>query len=177
MKVLNGLNPGTKLFLEVVRKDKKKETIELTLGEFPGTTRGEEGTIPAKLPEVASFKKALERYKKEAKKEDKKGEKKEKAPTGLLNRVTAAGHKYWIYVPENYDPNISHAVVAWFHPAGKNRKADIEAFANGWAAFCAENNIILVGPLTNARNGWTPSDTEFVVQAIRDVLGSYRIDE
>ena len=26
-------------------------------------------------------------------------------------------HEYWIYVPDNYDPNIGHALVVWLHPA------------------------------------------------------------
>src|SRR5262249_15259175 len=42
----------------------------------------------------------------------------EKKPTkvavGLVKRNTATReNEYWLYIPENYDPNISHALVVW----------------------------------------------------------------
>src|SRR5439155_19655800 len=50
-----------------------------------------------------------------------------KPETGLLNRTTAArDHQYWVYVPENYDANVAHALVIWLHPPGKNKKEDID---------------------------------------------------
>jgi serine protease Do len=157
---------------------------------MPGAKGGEQYVIPDKLPEPATFKKALapletgkpklKDAKKEPKKEAKKPareEPKEKAPTGMIKRATSDGHKFWIYVPEDYDPNISQALLVWFHPPGKHKDDDADAFADLWSDFCKDNNIILVQPISDSDNGWVASDTDFVVEAIRDVLRQYTIDK
>mgnify|MGYP003342844556 CR=1 FL=1 len=79
--------------------------------------------VPEKLPMPSSFGKALEGIPK--KKGDtelvpKKKDKEEKVETGFLERTDEAlGRQYWLYVPDNYDPNVSHGVIVWFHPPGK----------------------------------------------------------
>ena len=66
------------------------------------------------------------------KKEDKKPTRKDddkKPETGLLKRTTAAAdHNYWVYVPEDYDPNVAYALVVWLHPLGKNKDEDMKLF-------------------------------------------------
>lgn len=187
MEGLGKLTPGTDLQLEVTRKkDGKNETVKVTLEAFPGTKPGDNTPIPDKLAEEASLKKALApretagkkdaKDAKDAPKEAPKAEPKEKAETGLINRATAAGHNYWIFVHEDYDPNIAHALVVWFHPPEKHRKEDTEAFTKLWSDYCAENHIIMVGPTTDNQSGFVPSDTEFVLEAIRDVQGKYTVD-
>src|SRR5207245_2006521 len=125
----------------------KTETLAIKLVDVPEA-------IPDKLPDVASAKKALAKPKaapgpgrgpmpprEEKKEDDKKEEKKDdkKFETGLIKRTTAAAdHSYWIYVPENYDPNIAYALVVWLHPAGKNKDKDVDDFTWAWQPFCED---------------------------------------
>jgi S1-C subfamily serine protease/pimeloyl-ACP methyl ester carboxylesterase len=176
--ILAGATPGTKIKVEVIRKEgKKTETLEIALGELPPKTGGDD--LPDKLPENATVKKALEPRKQPGggptppapKKDDKKAE------TGLLNRKNASGsHDYWVYVPRDYDPNASYALVLWLHPVGKNKEKDIDDFLDGWISYCRENRIILAGPLAENPNGWTPSEADVVMEVARDVLSNYTID-
>src|SRR5207245_473894 len=134
--ILNHLQPGMEIKLEVTRKDSQKtETIKLSLGVLSDA-------LPDRMPRAATGRQALAKRKTASaappgpdrvrpgtpprprgpkKEDDKKDEKKaedkadakkeeEKKPdTGLLKRSTQAGdHDYWAYVPEDYDPNIAH---------------------------------------------------------------------
>jgi serine protease Do len=188
--LLNRALHGMEIKLEVLRKeDKKTETVKATLGTMP------EG-VPAQLPEPATRKKALEPRKseesklkaaekkedgkKEEKKEDdKKEEKKEekKPETGLLQRSNATKeHEYWVYVPEDYDPNIAYALVIWLHPAGKGKDRDTEALVELWQDVCSEQHVILLGPKAENENGWLASETDTITQLVRELLNEYTID-
>jgi predicted esterase len=173
--ILNTHSPGTELKLEVVRKDKKTETVTVTLEQMPGTTT-QEDRVPDKLPELASHKKALEPLEVPNAKAPKidPGEK-TKPETGLLERKVTNG-KFWVYVHEDYDPNVAHALLVWLHPAGKYKKDDVEEFVDLWADYCEENNLILLCPVSDNEAGWVPSDADFVAESIKDVLGRYTID-
>jgi len=185
--MLSAAQPGMEVKLEVVRKEgKKTEVVTLKLVDTPND-------VPEKLPEKATAKKALAKpvkkeepkkdapKKEEPKKEEPKKEepkKDEKKPeTGLLKRTTAAAdHSFWIYVPDNYDPNIANAVVVWLHPPGKNKDKDIDDFINAWQWDCEDHNIILVGPKADNDTGWTPSEADFIQQAVKAVTDNYTVD-
>jgi serine protease Do len=180
LTLMAGTIPGLELAFEIKRADgKKTETLKIKLGEVSETVPGKD-----QLPEKSSAKKALAKpkgagpmppAKKEAKKDDKKEEK--KAETGLFKRTTAAAdHTYWVYVPENYDPNVAHAVVVWLHPAGKNKEKDFDNFSLSWQFDCEDYHIILVCPQAEAERGWTPSEDDFVREAVKAVGDSYTID-
>jgi serine protease Do len=183
MDALDGAAPGLELSFEVKRgSGKKTETLKITLAVVPET-------VPSKtqLPEKSSVKKALTKpkgvgpkqpaaQKKDEKKEPKKDDK--KAETGFLKRTTAAAdHTYWIYVPENYDPNIAHAVLVWLHPPGKNKEKDFDKFWQSWQFPCEDYHIILVCPQAESERGvWTQSEAEFVQEAVRTVSDNYTVD-
>jgi serine protease Do len=179
LDIFEGAAPGTELSFEIKRATgKKTETLKIKLSEVPEM-------VPTKtqLPEKSSVKKALTKSKSagpQAKKEEKKEPKKDdkKAETGFLKRTTAAAdHTYWIYVPENYDPNIAHAVLVWLHPPGKNKEKDFDTFCQSWQFPCEDYHIILVCPQAEAERGsWTQSESEFVQEAVRAVSDSYTID-
>jgi hypothetical protein len=173
--VLSGRAAGADLKVEVKRAGGKTETVTVKLGEMMDD-------VPAKLPEKSSFKKANEPRKPApgmpppppgpapAKKEA-------KVDTGLINRTSAAGdHTYWIYVPKDYDPNISYALVVWLHPVGKNKKQDVEDFTDTWEDYCKDNHIILVGPKAENDTGWLASEADFVREATEAVKTTYQID-
>jgi S1-C subfamily serine protease/predicted esterase len=177
---LNGQQPGSEIRLEIARKDgKKTDTVTIKLAALPGTSADDKAGLPEKLPEIASRKKALEPLEvapgkpKPAKIErpDKKTE------TGLLKRTGAGGdHKYWVYVHEDYDPNVAHALVVWLHAPKGNSDEEVERFTNLWEDYCKDNHIILVGPQSESEGGWTPSEAEYVQAAVREVMAGYTID-
>jgi predicted peptidase len=168
LKLFETAQPGVSVRLEVRRKAGKTETLTLKLGELPDT-------VPDRLPEKASAKKALTPPGGKAPAKKKKDEK--KPEVGRLKRTTpSADNTYWLYVPDNYDPNIACAVLVWLHPAGKNKEADIENFMDAWERFCDDNNIILVCPLSGNPRGWTPGESAFVQQAVQAVANTYTVD-
>src|SRR5262249_28468174 len=59
MRWLGTQAPGTEVKLEEKRKDKTK-TLTATLDDMPGTQTGQDMSIPERVPQPASFKKALE---------------------------------------------------------------------------------------------------------------------
>lgn len=190
------LAPGTEVKVELKRKaDGKTETVTAKLVPAP-----EE--VPEKLPLPSSAGKALEGQPKpkdpkdpfgpkdpfdkkpeecgpfaadaqDEKKDDKKD--KPKVETGFLNRADAAlGREYWLYVPDNYDPNVSHGLLVWFHKAGDGGK-DGEKMSKTFRAFAEDHHFIVMGPKSLGTD-WVPRETEAVVQDVKTVFGQYTID-
>src|SRR5262249_20796378 len=153
---------------EVLREDgKKTETLTVKLAAMPGAAdvKQPDEVPPAKaLPVAASKKKALEPLEvSNPKIKQPKVEPPKKAETGFLKRgegKDAKDWKYWVYVHEDYDPNIAHALVVWLHPPGKNSEDDAKDFADLWEDYCKDHNIILVGPRSENEAGWIPSEAE-----------------
>jgi S1-C subfamily serine protease len=102
--------------------------------------------------------------------------KKEKVETGYIERKDEAlGREYWLYVPENYDPNYSYGLLVWFHPPLKGGK-DGEQMAAVFRNFCEDHHYILMGPKSQNAEGWIASETELVMTDIKRVLGEYTFD-
>jgi S1-C subfamily serine protease/predicted esterase len=177
---LNGLSPGADVQIEVKRKGGKTEKIKLQLDQMPGSRAADEATVPEKLPQPASLKKGLaplELLNPNAKPAKVAEQNPPKAQTGTLKRTTADGqHTYWVHVPKNYDADVAHAMVVWLHPPGKFKEEDVDDFVDLWDDFCKDQHMILLVPLTQADSGWTPSDSAFVAEAMKAVLGEYAID-
>lgn len=170
LTAMRAFRPGQELKIEVKRKDGGKvETLTAKLAEVPAD-------VPAKLPETASAGKALTRP--GVKPPDKPAPaKKEKEETGTMKKTSpAADHTYWLYVPTNYDANIAHSVVVWFHPLGKGKQQDLEDFISSWETFCDDHHIILVCPQSENPRGWTPGEADFVMEAVKTVMSTYTVD-
>jgi S1-C subfamily serine protease/predicted esterase len=204
-EILNQLPPGTEIKLEVVRKESKKtDTVKMTLGmlseavpdNLPEAATHQKALEPRKstphLPKlplqpdqpkpdrpkppprkpIPPVPPKQEEVKGEEKKEDRK-----KAETGLLKRTTPArDHEYWVYVPDDYDPNIAYALVIWLHPPGKGKDRETESVIAAWEDFCSDNHIILACPRAESEAGWLGSEADFVLQVIRDLTNEYTID-
>jgi S1-C subfamily serine protease len=188
LNMIGNAPPGVEVRLQVKRKGQDKtDTLNIKLAELPDT-------IPVRLPMFSTVGRALsppggtppqkplaEEPKDDEKKDDKKDDKKakddKKTETGLLKRTTpAADHSYWIYVPENYNPNIAYALVVWLHPVGKNKDKDVDDLLWVWQPPCEDQHIILVGPKTDNERGWNGGDAEFVQEVIKAVTDNYTID-
>lgn len=169
--VISQFSPGMDVKIEVKRKEgEKTEAVTAKLAIVPDA-------VPEKLPMPSTFSQALEGApkKKDAPFAPKK-DKKEKVETGYLERVDEAlGRQYWLYVPDNYDPNVSHGLIVWFHPVGKAK--DGELMARTFREFCEDHHFIMMGPKAANPEGWLPSETEQIVTDVRKVLGQYTTDK
>lgn len=190
VQLITGLSPGAEIELEVKRKDGGKvETVKAKLAAIM-----EELPDRDKLPYPATKEKALAKpaapmpkgdpapKKEEPKKDDKKEE--DDLPKGFLDKdpkddtkplASLTGRQYWMYVPDNYDKNRSYGVIVWLHPAkgGMSGKKMKET----WETFCDQAHFIMIGPKSkNGENGWTPNETEDVVNAVNEAVKPYTID-
>jgi poly(3-hydroxybutyrate) depolymerase len=95
----------------------------------------------------------------------------------MQRKNAAATHNYWIYVPRNYDPNVSYALVIWLHPVGKDKDKDDEDFQDAWIDYCRNNHIILAAPKSENKTGWVASENGVVTDVARDVMSQYTIDK
>jgi len=108
------------------------------------------------------------------KKEDKKDE--PKIEKGLLKRANATlGRNYWVFIPRTYKPNVAHGLVVWLHPAGREGR-DADDMVDLWEDFCEDHNMILLGSISDNKNGWVATESEGVVSDINAVLNQYTID-
>jgi S1-C subfamily serine protease len=196
------LTPGTDIKIEVKRKEGDKvETVtakviavptdlpeklpvpsskEKALEAVPKPKKDPKDPFPMGISdeEVSSCDdpKKEEPKKDEPKKEDPK-KSQPKVETGFMKRTNAAlGREYWVFVPDNYDANKSYGVIVWFHDVAQRGK-DGEDMARTFREVCEVYNFILVGPKSGNASGWLPSETELVMQDVKQVLGQYTIDK
>ena len=153
----------------------------------------EKGKAKIDFKKDAKEKKAKDEEKKDAKKEAKDDEKKDdakkdakdakdddaprKTEVGLMERTTGDGeHKYWVYLPKDYDPDYSYGVVIWLHLAGRNKKADANDLVDLWADYCSEHRLVLVMPQSQNAEGWIASEADSVIRSVRDAMKTFSVD-
>jgi serine protease Do len=139
--------PGDKAKLLVQTGMAKKE-VEVELSSLPSD-------VPASLPTspIAPREKELGRF---------------------SEKVEAAEHEYWAYVPEDYNPAFRYALVVWLHPGGDAMEA---AMIKSWQTLCNERGIILLAPKAKQIAAWTPDEAEFVKDMTEQFLEKYSIDK
>ena len=189
MGIMQNFRAGAALVLEVKRKDGgKTDNVDVFLGQFPDeipaelpkeSSSGKALVAPKPvdaapgdpIPKKADAKKD-DAKKEDAKKDEKKEEakkddkEKEKPKTGLqkIEGVGAAQRKFWVYVPENYDPNISHGLIVWLHPAERGGGRDADDMIKIWDIFCEDHNFIMIGPTAGQPTGWVAGEVEGVME-------------
>jgi predicted peptidase len=187
MQIMQGFPFAATITVEVKKKEGDKiETLDIVLGKFPET-------VPAEIPGESTAKQALvapkavgpvppkkddpkkdEPKKEEAKKDDKE---KDKIKTGLI-KVTGMGttpRNYWVFLPDNYDPNVAHGLIVWFHPAGRDGR-DADDMTKVWESFCEKHHFIMMGPTAGANTGWVAGEADAVMDDVRAVRTTYTID-
>ena len=165
-QMLASTSQGQVIRLEVKRKDGgKTDTITAKLAAF-------NESLPDTLPAESTLERGA--AEKPAPKPDEAV--KNGPETGLLKRQNATlGREYWLYVPGNYKAQVSHGLIIWLHPLGQAGK-DADRMVEIWKLFCAEQHYIMVGPKAQSNDGWVASETEGIVQDVKDVMAGYTID-
>ena len=203
MTIMSQFTANTDVKLEVLRKDGgKTDTVTARLTSFtedvpdqlpkestkkkaqekPKNPEPKKGPVvklpkdPLKKDEPKKDEPKKEEPKKEEVKKDEPKKEEPKIEKGLLKRSNPAlGRSYWVYVPRTYNPNVAHGLVVWLHAAGREGR-DADDMVDVWEDFCEEYNLILLGPISENKNGWVPSESEGVISDINAVLGQYTID-
>jgi S1-C subfamily serine protease/predicted esterase len=99
-----------------------------------------------------------------------------KAEKGLLRRTNETGDReYWLFVPSNYDPQVSHGLIIWLHNRGQGGR-DAEDLRDIWEELCKKYHFIILGPKSANESGWVASESEFIIATVRNVLREYTID-
>ncbi|MSR31582.1 MAG: PDZ domain-containing protein [Gemmataceae bacterium] len=156
-QLLVNANIGQFISVEVKRADGSTATLKGPLGPY-------NQTLPEKIEDKASLAKL-----------DKEPEK--KPETGILKKQTAAGDRaFWVSIPENYDPRVSHGVLIWLHPAGKGKDRDLEDLFGTWDLIAGETNLIVVAPRCDTELGWTPGEVDLITESFKFVTDAYNVD-
>jgi S1-C subfamily serine protease/dienelactone hydrolase len=186
MELMQLFRAGQAITLEVKKKDGSTATVEAVLGQFtddiPETlpresTKEKALTPPKAVGPMPPPKKGADAKKEEPKKEEAKKDDKEKPKTGLqkIEGVGAAQRKFWVFVPETYDPNVSHGLICWLHPAGRDGR-DADDMIRIWEPFCEAHNFIMIGPTAGQQTGWVAGEADAVMDDLRWVRTRYTID-
>lgn len=185
--MMTRVTTDTEVKVEVKRKDGgKTETFTIKLGVLPTDLLADKAPLPSSKGKAVAAAKGAPTAPKAGEPEvkpkpDEKpggtGGDKADAETGLIRRQNkTSGRDLWLYVPDNYDPKVSHGVIVWFHAAGRGGK-DAGDMKKIWGRFCAEHHFLIVGPQSKAAGGWLPSEMEEILPDVRGVLGEYTVDQ
>lgn len=189
-EILDTIPAGSEVQLTVTKKDGSSTNLTMTLTalpeaaptEFPINSTVKQALAPRKqpapegLPGLPKDKGKKTPSKEKPKEPEEKRDESKKPETGLFTRTSPArDREYWVYVPPDYDPNISYGIVVWLHAAGQGGK-DSKDLVNIWQSACSEQHLILVGPKSGSEEGWRPSEAEFVQESVREVMSQYTID-
>jgi serine protease Do len=68
-----------------------------------------------------------------------------------------------VYVPDNYNPAVSHGLVIWLG-------------APGWRSLCAERDLILLAPKSAEPARWQPAESKFIRRVLQEAVKNYNID-
>jgi serine protease Do len=88
--------------------------------------------------------------------------------------MPAHEHKFWAYVPEDYNADHRYSLLVWIHPGRDTMEADI---TKHWKPLCDEKGIILLAPKAKQPLGWNADESEFVKDAVELMLEKYAIDK
>ncbi|QDT35037.1 PDZ domain-containing protein [Thalassoglobus polymorphus] len=88
-------------------------------------------------------------------------------------KLAGSDRSFWVFVPENYNPNFEYGLLMWVHPSGETMEADVLKF---WKDLCTERGIILVGPRAEDLSGWAATDEEYAKDVVNWVQENYAID-
>ncbi|WP_197440557.1 PDZ domain-containing protein [Polystyrenella longa] len=94
--------------------------------------------------------------------------------TGRLSEeLEELKHRFWAYVPEDYNPDFPYSLLVWIHPAGQSMEAPM---MKAFRAECDKRGIILLAPLAAEEEGWSNEEFEFIEELIETVRERYFID-
>lgn len=147
------IKPGEKLAVEFVRKE-LAQTVEVTLTGIPDDLPESLSSValPARPANIELGGKSVGRFEAQLPNEDR---------------------KFWMYVPDDYNPQNEYGLVVWIHPQGDTAEAE---FLKAWQVEANQRGLILVGPRAEEVAKWAPDDADYVKGVVEWVRETYAID-
>lgn len=152
VEVLGGLEVGQTTAIEVRREG---ETLRNDV-----TLQAEPETVPEELPAVASDEELFDG--------------KRPATGKFAVKVAEFKNEALAYVPADYDPRGSYALLVWLPSPGESVKDD--DLLAGWQARCDRSGLILLAPKPADAAKWQKDDIEFVRKSLEQLRSTYQID-
>ena len=98
----------------------------------------------------------------------------EKPATGLIDiKLPEEANECLAYVPETYDPAVSHGVLIVLSAPGP---VDKDKLAARWKAVCQERQLIVLAPVSADRDKWQATESAVIRKFLEDLSKHYRID-
>ncbi|MEN6494915.1 MAG: PDZ domain-containing protein [Thermoguttaceae bacterium] len=82
-------------------------------------------------------------------------------------------NEVWAYVPEDYDPAVSHGLVIWLHGPGGFEVKDLVA---QWKPLCDRDRLILVAPKAATPDKWQAKELALVRGLLNQIQSRYTVD-
>ncbi|WP_082845964.1 PDZ domain-containing protein [Planctomyces sp. SH-PL14] len=148
------VKPGETASVRLLRGGQER-TVELKLKSIPNEVPAElsPSPIPSRPAEVGLDGRQIGRF--EA-------------------QIAGEERKFWMYVPDDYNPRHEYAVLVWIHPPGDTLEAD---FLKAWQVEANRRGVILVGPRAEDLARWTPDEADYVKGIMEWVREQYSVDE
>jgi serine protease Do len=148
------LRPGEKVILDVER-DGRLRTVDVELN-----------SIPEDIPETL----AAAVVSKPEKAAEENGD---KPKTGRFTaKLDGYDQEHWAYVPDDWSPDRTWSLLVWIHPTATTMEATV---FNRWKSVCEHRGILLLAPRSKSGRNWTPNETEYVRDVVRNFSATYRI--
>ncbi|MBI1310227.1 PDZ domain-containing protein [bacterium] len=164
------LRPAEKVELAVER-DGKSRTVSLELSSIPET-------IPENLPAATVAKPEQPADGKTEQAADAKARTPanadgEKPKIGrFAAKLDGYDQEHWAYVPDDWSPDRTWSLLVWIHPTATSMEATI---FNRWKSICDHRGILLLAPKSKSGRNWTPNETEYVRDVVRDFSATYKV--
>jgi len=149
---ISRIKPNEKVSLEFVRQD-VAQTVEVTLASIPDS-------LPASLPTVALPPRPAD------------GDLGGKSVGRFEAQIPGEDRKFWISVPDDYNPDNEYGLVVWIHPQGETAEGE---FLKAWQVEANQRGLILVGPRAEDVARWAPDDADYVKGVVEWVREQYSI--
>jgi len=145
------LEPKTKVTLKIVRGD---QTLAIDLLPVKLPTE-----IPGELPPALATAPAAPA---------------DKPTTGIVEiKLPEETNECLALVPDNYHPQVPHALVVVLHAPGP---VDKMAFEARWKPVCEKHGLIALAPMSAKGDKWEPTEADFVRKTLDDVIAHYNVD-
>jgi serine protease Do len=148
--LVSRIETGDETVITLLREG-EEQTVQASLVPFPDAPPGEFPPVRIAVPDGQP-----------------------EARTGRFNeQLPASDFSFWMFVPDDYNPEHAYGLLVWMHPAGDTMEAEtMRAFSD----LCRERGIILLAPRAGDVSGWAPEQEDLVKATVEWVRERYRID-
>ena len=156
LDIVGRRRPGTEITLFVDSAGRRR-TVTVTLDSLP--TRVPSGVPPVTIPPPGEAAGTVVD---------------DKTRTGRFTELMEAHqHRFWAWIPDDYNPDHEYGLMVWLHPAGDTMEA---AILQDWESIAERRGLIILGPHAHRPTGWTLNEAEFVKAATELLIERYSID-